>query len=97
MVKAIKTYETVYPDLYERLVKYAAFYSAYKIAEEIALGKVRNPDDLKILKYTYCLRLGFQKCKPSDKLIAEVATSIYKVSRSVLAKLLAKGVLPKLD
>ena len=96
MVKAIKTYETVYPDLSERLVNYAAFYSAYKIAEEIALGKIRNPDDLKILKYTYCLKLGFQKCKPSDKLIAEVAGSIYKVNKTLLTKLFAKGALPKL-
>jgi len=96
MVKAIKTYETAYPDLSERLVNYAAFYSAYKIAEEIALGKIRNPDDLKILKYTYCLKLGFQKCKPSDKLIAEVAGSIYKVNKTLLTKLFAKGALPKL-
>jgi len=96
MVKSIKTYEMVYPDLSERLVNYAAFYSAYKIAEEIALGKIRNPDDLKIQKYTYCLKLGFQKCKPSDKLIAEVAGSIYKVNKTLLAKLFAKGALPKL-
>ncbi len=96
MVKSIKTYEMVYPNLSERLVNYAAFYSAYKIAEEIALGKIRNPDDLKIQKYTYCLKLGFQKCKPSDKLIAEVAGSIYKVNKTLLAKLFAKGALPKL-
>jgi Uncharacterized protein conserved in archaea len=96
MVKSIKTYEMVYPNLSERLVNYAAFYSAYKIAEEIALGKIRNSDDLKIQKYTYCLKLGFQKCKPSDKLIAEVAGSIYKVNKTLLAKLFAKGALPKL-
>jgi len=96
MVKSIKTYEMAYPDLSKRLVNYAAFYSAYKIAEEIALGKIRNPDDLKIQKYTYCLKLGFQKCKPSDRLIAEVASSIYKVNKALLAKLFAKGALPKL-
>jgi Uncharacterized protein conserved in archaea len=96
LVKSLKTYETAYPELSERLVNYAAFYSAYKIAEDIALGRIRTPDDLKIQKYTYCLKLGFQRCKPSDKLIAEVASSVYKVSRSVLAKLLVKGALPKL-
>jgi len=96
MVKSIKTYETAYPSLSERLVNYAAFYSAYKIAEEIALGRIRSPEDLKIQKYTYCLKLGFQKCKPSDRLIAEVASSIYKVNKALLAKLFAKGALPKL-
>jgi hypothetical protein len=42
------------------------------------------------------LKLGFQKCKPSDKLIAEVAGSIYKVNKTLLAKLFAKGALPRL-
>jgi len=96
LVKAIKTYEVAYPHLSERLLNYAAFYSAYKIAEEIALGKIRTAEDLKIHKYTYCLRLGFQKCKPSDRLIAEVASAIYKVDRATLSRLFAKGVLPKL-
>lgn len=96
MTKALKIYETVYPQLSERLVNYAAFYSAYKIAEDIALGRIRSAENLKIMKYTYCLRMGFQKCKPSDKLIAEVALHIYKVDKSLLSKLFAKGVLPKI-
>ncbi|AAL65010.1 DUF2192 domain-containing protein [Pyrobaculum aerophilum] len=96
LVKSIKTYETAYPELAQRLLNYAAFYSAYKIAEEIALGKIRSAEGLKIAKYTYCLRLGFQKCKPGDKLIAEVAQAVYKVDRSLLARLFAKGVLPKI-
>ncbi|AET32148.1 DUF2192 domain-containing protein [Pyrobaculum ferrireducens] len=96
LTKALKIYETVYPQLSERLVNYAAFYSAYKIAEDIALGRIRSAENLKIMKYTYCLRMGFQKCKPSDRLIAEVALHIYKVDKSLLSKLFARGVLPKI-
>lgn len=96
LVKTIKTYEAVYPELSERLLNYAAFYSAYKIAEDIALGRIRSAESLKILKYSYCLKMGFQKCKPSDRLIAEIAASIYKMNKSILARLFAKGVLPKL-
>jgi len=96
LTKALKIYETAYPQLSERLVNYAAFYSAYKIAEDIALGRIRSAENLKIMKYTYCLRMGFQKCKPSDRLIAEVAHHIYKVDKSLLSKLFAKGVLPKI-
>ncbi|MFN3804069.1 MAG: DUF2192 domain-containing protein [Pyrobaculum sp.] len=96
LVKAIRTYEGTYPEYSERLVNYAAFYSAYRIAEDIALGRIKTPEDLKIQKYSYCLRLGFQKCKPSDRLITEVATSIYRVSRGTLARLLAREAIPKL-
>lgn len=96
LVKSIRTFESVYPSLAERLLNYAAFYSAYKIAEDIALGRIRSPEELKIQKYTYCLKMGFQKCKPSDKLIAEVAAHIYKVNKSTLTRLLARGALPKL-
>ncbi len=97
LVKVIKTYDSLYPEFSEKFINYAAFYSAYKIAEDIALGRVRTAEDLKIRKYTYCLNMGFQKCKPSDKLIAEVAASIYKVNKSLLARLFSRGAIPKLS
>jgi hypothetical protein len=96
LTRAIRAYESLYPELSERLLKYAAYYSAYKIAEAIAIGAIKSPEDLKIQKYAYCLKLGFQRCKPSDRLIAEVASSVYRVCESVLARLLARDVIPKL-
>lgn len=97
-VKAVRTAEAVYPDMEEKFVRYMAFYTAYKIAELIAEDSIRSPDDLKIYKYSYCLQLGFQKCKPSDKLIKEVAVNVYKVDKAKVNRLIAgKGVIPKIS
>ena len=97
-VKTIRTAEAVYPDMEEKFVRYMAFYTAYKIAELIAEDAIRNPNDLKIYKYSYCLQLGFQKCKPSDKLIKEVAVNVYKVDKAKVNRLLTgKGVIPKVS
>lgn len=97
-VKTIRTAEAIYPDMEEKFVRYMAFYTAYKIAELIAEDSIRSPNDLKIYKYTYCLQLGFQKCKPSDKLIKEVAVNVYKVDKSKVNRLLTgKGVIPKVS
>ncbi|MFB6489788.1 MAG: DUF2192 domain-containing protein [Thermoproteus sp. AZ2] len=97
-VKSVRTAEALYPDLEEKFVRYMAFYTAYKIAELIAENTIRGPNDLKIYKYTYCLQLGFQKCKPSDKLIKEVAVNVYKIDKAKVSRLLGgKGVIPKVS
>ncbi|KUO85430.1 MAG: hypothetical protein AT711_04680 [Thermoproteus sp. CIS_19] len=97
-VKAVRTAEAVYTDMEEKLVRYMAFYTAYKVAELIATDAIRSPNDLKIYKYSYCLQLGFQKCKPSDKLIKEVAVSVYKVDKAKVNRLVTgKGIIPKVS
>ncbi|MGC8974295.1 MAG: DUF2192 domain-containing protein [Thermoproteus sp.] len=97
-VKAVRTAEAVYPDLDEKFVRYMAFYTAYKIAELIATDAIRSPNDLKIYKYSFCLQLGFQKCKPSDKLIKEVAVNVYKVEKAKVNRLITgKGIIPKVS
>ncbi|MEM3326740.1 MAG: DUF2192 domain-containing protein, partial [Thermoproteus sp.] len=97
-VKSVRTAEAAYPDMGEKFVRYMAFYTAYKIAELIAMDAIRGPNDLKIYKYSYCLQLGFQKCKPSDKLIKEVAVNIYKVDKAKVNRLLSgKGIIPKVS
>lgn len=97
-VKAVRTAEAAYPDMGDKLVRYMAFYTAYKIAELIADEAIKNPNDLKIYKYSYCLQLGFQKCKPSDKLIKEIAINVYKIEKAKVNRLLvSKGVIPKVS
>ncbi len=87
LVRAIRTLEKAFPELREKLHNYVRFYAAYRIAEMIAQGQIKTPEDRKIYKYAYCVKLGFQNCNPSDKLIREIAARVYKVPVSVLNKL----------
>ena len=91
LVKALRIFEQTYPQLRERFNRFASFYAAYRIAEMIALGQIRKPEQKKIHKYSYCLRLGFQNCAPSDRLIMEIARAVYGVDEKTLAKVFASG------
>lgn len=79
-------YETFEP-LRNRLVNYVKFYIATKIAEGIALGRFKNQNEVRIEKYAYCIRLGLEKCAPTNRLIHEIALSVYKVPASVVNRL----------
>ncbi len=87
LVRSIKSLEGAFPELKEKLHNYVRFYTAYKIAEMIALGQIKTLEDKKIYKYAYCVKLGFQRCNPSDKLIREIAAKVYKVPQSTLNRL----------
>ncbi len=77
----------VFEPLRERLINYVKFYIATKIAEAIALGMFKNPNEVRIEKYAYCVRLGLEKCAPSNRLINEIARMVYKVPPAVVNKL----------
>ncbi|WP_291998620.1 DUF2192 domain-containing protein [Caldivirga sp.] len=79
-------YETFEP-LRQRLVNYVKFYIATKIAEGIALGRFSNQNEIRIEKYAYCIRLGLEKCAPNNRLIHEIAASVYKVPPNIINRL----------
>jgi len=91
LAKAIRAAMVAYPQLRDRLTRFASFYAAYRIAEMIAMGLIRRPEQKKIHKYSYCLRMGLQNCAPSDRLIIEVARAVYKVDEKLLARVFASG------
>ncbi|WP_069807392.1 DUF2192 domain-containing protein [Vulcanisaeta thermophila] len=86
-VNTYKALATVYPDLAKAFMRYVRFYVAFRVAEDIALGNIKKPEEKKIMKYTYCLRLNLTGCVPHDKLIREIALRVYKVPRKVVDRL----------
>jgi len=86
----IKTYNVlkeIFSELGDKLIRYVKFYVAFKVAELIALGQVKDPIEKKIFKYAQCVRINVPMCSPSDALIREVALRVYKVPKKVLDKL----------
>lgn len=87
ITKTYRVFYEVFEPLRQRLINYVKFYIATKIAEGIALGMFRNQNEVRIEKYAYCVRLGLEKCAPTNRLIHEIAASVYKVPNSVLNRL----------
>jgi len=86
-VNSYRVLLTIFNELESRLINYVRFYVAFKVAEQIALGQIRTPDEKKITKYAYCVKLNVDRCVPSERLIREVAVRVYGVPRRVVDRL----------
>ncbi len=87
IAKTYKVFYDVFEPLRQRLVNYVKFYIATKVAEGIALGRFASQNEVRIEKYAYCVRLGLEKCAPTNRLIHEIALSVYKVPANVVNRL----------
>ncbi len=74
----------------ERTVKnYARFYIAFRIAEAIYRGEIRNKTYKEAYKRALALRLGFPLSTPSDEYIAIIAKEVFNIPDNILNKTLS--------
>ncbi|WP_238375076.1 DUF2192 domain-containing protein [Vulcanisaeta thermophila] len=84
LVNTYKALGSIYTNLTTTLKGYIKFYVAFKVAEDIALHRIRKPEEEKIMKYVYCLRLGLTKCIPTDAQIRAIATHVLKTPQNLV-------------
>ena len=73
----------------ERTVRsYARFYIAYRIAEKIYRGEIRNKLSKEIAKQALAAQIGFDKTVPGDDYIGIIAREVFNVPEHVLEKIL---------
>jgi hypothetical protein len=78
-LKVLLAFEKSFPEYAPNLLGFKRFYIAYKLAESIARGEVRNRIEKEALKHAMCLRLGSEKAAPPDWLVREIAVKVLKV------------------
>jgi len=69
-------FEEEFSEFFKKIQGFKRFYIAFRLAEEIASGKVRNRIEKEALKHALCLRLKAEKVAPPDWLIREIATKV---------------------
>lgn len=69
-------FEDEFSEFSKKIQGFKRFYIAFRLAEEIAAGKVRNRIEKEALKHALCLRLKAEKVAPPDWLIREIATNV---------------------
>ncbi|MGC9096385.1 MAG: DUF2192 domain-containing protein [Infirmifilum sp.] len=72
-------FEKDFPELEKNFQGFKRFYIAYRIAEEIAAGRVRNRIEKETLKHAMCVRLNAEKAAPPDWLIREIAVEALRI------------------
>lgn len=75
-IKIIDSFEKSFPEYHKKIMGFKRFYIAFKLAEEITIGKIRNRIEKEALKHALCLKLGAIKVAPPDSLIREIATGV---------------------
>lgn len=78
-LKVLQKFEASFPEYSSNFLGFKRFYIAYKLAESIARGDVRNRIEKEALKHALCLRLGTEKAAPPDWLVREVAVKVLRV------------------
>ncbi|MEZ0345048.1 MAG: DUF2192 domain-containing protein [Infirmifilum sp.] len=78
-ISMLFSFEKEFPELEKNIQGFKRFYIAYRIAEEIAAGKVRNRIEKETLKHALCVRLNAEKAAPPDWFIREIAVEALKL------------------
>ncbi|RLE76675.1 MAG: hypothetical protein DRJ56_03770 [Thermoprotei archaeon] len=75
------------PHLKHRVQGFVRFYIAFRVAEKVVQGEIRNRIEKEALKHSLCVRLNAIRNAPPDDLIKEIAVNVlngdeYKVNRA---------------
>ncbi|MEM4575954.1 MAG: DUF2192 domain-containing protein [Candidatus Nezhaarchaeales archaeon] len=74
---------------YERGFRsFIKFYIALRIAEKIALRKVKSRNEKEALKLSMCLRTKAERMAPSDELISLIAKEVFGVPKRIVERVL---------
>ncbi len=87
-IKLIRNALKVFPDMEKTIRKYARFYVAFRTAEAIAKGEIKNKIEKEAFKQSLALRLGLEKIIPDDNYVYIIAREVFKVPDNVLRKTL---------
>ncbi len=86
--RVLKKTMEVFPEEEKTVKNYVRFYIAYKIAEGIYRGEIRNKKYKEAMKRAIALRLGFPQSTPSDDYIAIIAKEVFNIPERILEKTL---------
>ncbi len=97
LIKLLHRAAEAFPEQEVTVRKYAKFYIAFRVAEAIASGNVRNKIEKEALKQSLSIRLGIPKVNPDDNYIASIAVSVFKVNPKKLERVLKMKSTPRAE
>ncbi len=77
-----------FEQLRTKVRRYARFYVAFRVAEDIARGKIRSAFAKELTKASYAAKLGIDKAMPDDLQIFVIASKVFGVPEERLHRIL---------
>jgi hypothetical protein len=90
-VNVIKVFSKAFPAKTKTLENYTRFYIAFKVAEAIAKGEVRDKISKEALKHALALEIGLNDKRklPDDNYVSKIAVEVFNVPQRSLAGILS--------
>ena len=79
LIRLLARLEEEFPEYEKKLKGFKKYYVAFRIAEAIAAGEIRNRLEKEAYKHALCMRLNAAKLAPPDDQIRFIATEILGV------------------
>jgi len=84
-IRLLERFEESFDEYRRKIQGFKRFYIAFRLAEEVAAGRIRNRIEKEAFKHALCLRLKAEKVAPPDSLVREIAIHVlaapeYKVN-----------------
>ncbi len=77
-----------FPEEQHTVQNFVRFYIAFKLAEEIYSGRVRDRITKEAFKQALAVKMGFPRIMPNDKYIYTIATEVFNINKRILEKVL---------
>ena len=82
--KALRNAYKAFPELEDTIRRFAKFYIAYRIGEELVKGSVKNKLELDVLRNTVALEVGIPKAVPKLGYVIDVAKAFFTLPKKIL-------------
>ncbi len=88
LVKLLHRFLEVFPEQEQTIRKYSRFYIAFRVAEAISKGIIRNKVSKEVYKQSLALKIGLPKIIPDDPYIYSIAREVFHVPDKILKNVL---------
>lgn len=93
LVELLRRLEAAFPELKRKINSFRKFYIAFRVAQEIVAGNLRNRLEKEAFKHALCIKLNAEKAAPSDEFVREIAVNVLKAKESYVNNALSlKGI-----
>ena len=97
LAELLRRLEEAFPELKRKINGFRKFYIAFRVAQEIVAGNIRNRLEKEAFKHALCIKLNAEKAAPSDEFVREIAVNVLKARESYVNNALSlKGIEAKI-
>lgn len=91
LIELMHRFIKIFPEQEQTIRNYTRFYIAFRVAEAVSKGLIRNKISKEVYKQSLAIKIGFSKIIPDDNYIYSIAREVFHVPDKILRNILNVG------